>query len=227
MPTLIARPQTPRKETRADSIGEALRLRILSPNFTVGDRLPSVHQLANEYEVSFRTAHIALDKLQKAGYVEKINGKGTFVTAQYRPMTFLQTAAVCMESGAHLYGELWNLLMGALHERQMLPLGIDSAHENVRDLLSRLTPTDVRFCLAHFTDTFPYDIFTQPAWRDRPVIALFGCAKEIDLPNLYKVSVNYAQITDIMVHHLKAQGHRHILFLGTPTDAGYLNTPEK
>lgn len=62
-------------------IVERLLSQIGEGHFKPGERLPSEHELARQYNVSRITAKKALDELAVKGMVERIRGKGTFALA--------------------------------------------------------------------------------------------------------------------------------------------------
>lgn len=57
-----------------------LRQRILSNELTPGEKLPSESEMIGTFGVSRITVRQALSELQAAGLIEKINGKGSFVS---------------------------------------------------------------------------------------------------------------------------------------------------
>lgn len=60
----------------ADRIREQIIMEVYKP----GDRLPSERELAREYKVSVITSRKALAELEDEGLVERVQGKGTFVS---------------------------------------------------------------------------------------------------------------------------------------------------
>lgn len=65
--------------TLIDSLVDALERRILSGDYPTGTRLPSEAEIANDYEVSRPVVREALARMRERGYLETINGRGTFV----------------------------------------------------------------------------------------------------------------------------------------------------
>lgn len=62
-------------------ISEDLCQQIRDGKFGVGDKLPSLKALANEYEVAELTVHAAVRELQHQGVLISVSGRGTFVNA--------------------------------------------------------------------------------------------------------------------------------------------------
>ena len=54
---------------------------IIQGELTAGEMLPSIRALAKELKVSVITTKRAYEELERAGYIETVVGKGTFVSA--------------------------------------------------------------------------------------------------------------------------------------------------
>ncbi|MFL9684009.1 GntR family transcriptional regulator [Streptomyces sp. KL110A] len=74
--------------TLRDTIAEDLRTQITTGHLKPGDRLPSEPKLATHYKVSTPTIRQALALLQTEGLIEKTHGKGNFVRAPLRRITY-------------------------------------------------------------------------------------------------------------------------------------------
>ncbi len=60
-------------------IKQDIKEKIKSNKYAVNDPIPSESELISLYNVSRMTVRLAIDELEKEGYVKKIQGKGTFV----------------------------------------------------------------------------------------------------------------------------------------------------
>lgn len=67
--------------TLSSRIAADLRIRIAEGDWAAGDRLPSEHQLARDYNASRATVRTALQDLQSRGLTVAQHGLGTVVTA--------------------------------------------------------------------------------------------------------------------------------------------------
>ena len=63
---------------RFQQVAHTIRERILSGHYSEGERLPSQHRMAREFDVAFNTFKAALDTLESEGYVTRRVGNGTF-----------------------------------------------------------------------------------------------------------------------------------------------------
>ncbi|RXZ78369.1 GntR family transcriptional regulator [Paenibacillaceae bacterium] len=61
-------------------VKENLLALIKSGVYTLGDKLPTESELCQEYEVSRTTIRQALQQLEIEGYIQRVQGKGTFVS---------------------------------------------------------------------------------------------------------------------------------------------------
>lgn len=63
-------------------IAEQIQTMILSGVLQPGDALPSMRLLAKELRISVITTKRAYEELEKAGFLDNVQGKGCFVAAQ-------------------------------------------------------------------------------------------------------------------------------------------------
>jgi len=68
-----------------------LRLAITQGQYEVGSRLPTEHELCDEYSVSRHTVRSALKLLEEEGLIERRPGRGTKIISIGTPATFIQT----------------------------------------------------------------------------------------------------------------------------------------
>ena len=62
-----------------EQIENAIKEDIFSNELKEEDMLPSVRNLANDLKISFLTVKRAYDELEQAGFIETVQGKGSFV----------------------------------------------------------------------------------------------------------------------------------------------------
>lgn len=68
-----------RLRPRYQQVADELRAAIASGKYRVGERLPALPELADEYDVAKNTADHALSVLRAEGLVETVHGTGTWV----------------------------------------------------------------------------------------------------------------------------------------------------
>lgn len=64
-----------------EQLMEQIKTEIIESALAEGEALPSVRKLAGELRISALTVKKAYDKLEEAGFVTTVHGKGTFVNA--------------------------------------------------------------------------------------------------------------------------------------------------
>ena len=69
-----------RKNTKRVQLKETLLERIVSGEFSYGNRFPGLHQLCQQYKASYVTVSRAMKLLEKEGYLQAQNGVGYFVS---------------------------------------------------------------------------------------------------------------------------------------------------
>ncbi len=57
-----------------------IKAQILSGDIKPGEMLPSIRTMAKEIKVSIKTTKRAYEELEKEGFLETVQGKGTFVS---------------------------------------------------------------------------------------------------------------------------------------------------
>jgi GntR family transcriptional regulator of arabinose operon len=65
-----------------------------SGRYQPGDLMPSENRVAEQFNFSRQTVRQAFGELEKEGYLERIQGKGTFVSSQIRKQQEIQTIGV-------------------------------------------------------------------------------------------------------------------------------------
>ncbi len=63
-----------------EQVKEQIKNKIVSNELKAGELLPSIRSLAKDLRISVITTKNAYDELEREGYVETIQGKGTYVS---------------------------------------------------------------------------------------------------------------------------------------------------
>ena len=69
-----------------EQIAEQIKSQIIDGSLEPGASLPSIRNLAKELSISVITTKRAYDELEKAGFIDTVGGKGTFVADQNREL---------------------------------------------------------------------------------------------------------------------------------------------
>lgn len=65
-----------------EQIKEQIKNKIVSNELKSGDLLPSIRSLAKDLRISVITTKSAYEELEREGYVETVQGKGTYVAGK-------------------------------------------------------------------------------------------------------------------------------------------------
>lgn len=65
-----------------EQIKEQLKKEIIEGNLQEGEQLPSIRYLAKELRISVITTKRAYDELESEGFINSVQGKGSFVAGQ-------------------------------------------------------------------------------------------------------------------------------------------------
>ena len=69
-----------------EQIGKQIKAQILSNELAEGEPLPSIRKLAMELQISVITTKRAYDELEREGFIDTVEGKGTFVAVQNKEL---------------------------------------------------------------------------------------------------------------------------------------------
>ncbi len=215
-----------KRRTKSDHICERLRADIVSATGPPGERLASVRALSQRFGASISTVHQALRQLGVEGYVETRHGSGTVVASRHRPITMADTVALCMPARGHLWSDLAALLMELLADRGRLGilLGLEGQHGTGEEMVRRLAHSESRTVIVQAGSHFPFAVFDAPGMRRKTVIAVVAWCSPMQWPGLYRVLPDREAAARLVADHLRARGHRHVLILGTPSQAHALAT---
>ena len=69
-----------------EQITRQVKAQILSGDLREGESLPSIRRLAQELQISVITTKRAYEELEKEGFVDTVEGKGSFVAMQNKAL---------------------------------------------------------------------------------------------------------------------------------------------
>jgi DNA-binding LacI/PurR family transcriptional regulator len=193
---------------RYRQIAEAMRERILRGEYKPGTLLPTMHELAEQYDTSFFTVQTALKPLEEEGLIEKKKRVGTIVKHHAAALT---TAAIyCSGTGldphhdafrAELCRQLALQLTGQdVHPETFIdPRPQDQQHEPLPSLLRAIERTEVQALLVAGCDQV-----SLPWLRQLPTTAAFNSSGS--MPN--RVSCDFVHMLRLSLGRLRERGCR-------------------
>ena len=211
---------TGRGWTKAERIAERLANEIEGSSFNVGDRLASVRSLGRRFRVSVRTVHLALDILEKRGYIARRQGHGTRILAKDRPFSLTDSAVLCIEAEGHIFGEVAAALARGLRRLHMVPVMADIGgreDEEKRRIVRRTAASGAPFFLAHVNAYFPSEEFLAPVFQNLTVIGIMDWCTGHLADRAHRVVVDHEKGGETAARYLWERGHRHVVVAGTET----------
>ena len=148
-----------RTKPRYQQLKDLIIGRISSGELKPSDRVPSENELVESESVSRMTANRALRELDDEGYVERVAGRGTFVT-DYRSQSHLLEVHNIAEEIAQ---------RGRVHSCKVIRKSLQHARGEIAKALHVAQGTDVfHLLLVHFENDVPIQL------EDRHVLASFA-----------------------------------------------------
>ena len=109
-----------------DQIASQIRNLILSGVLTEGDQLPSIRALANDLRVSVITTKRAYTDLEAQGFIETVQGKGSFVAAGDKEYLYEQRRRSIEDLLARAIEEARSASIDDTEVREMLDILLES-----------------------------------------------------------------------------------------------------
>ena len=106
-----------------EQITRQIKNQIITGELKEGDALPSIRKLAQELRISVITTKRAYEELEKEGFLDSVEGKGTFVAAQNKE--FIREKQVKM---------IEEKLVKAIDEAKMLGIKREELNEMIEVL---------------------------------------------------------------------------------------------
>ncbi|MCL5674440.1 MAG: substrate-binding domain-containing protein [Candidatus Omnitrophica bacterium] len=194
-----------------------LKSQILEQNMSTGDKLPSVPILVKELNIAGITADKTLNELEKEGLVNRIQGKGTFVSKPRSEITSKNVVGLIMSTRGHLWGLLYHHIIEGLsnHHYYCVANNIVS-HElmdtKYTDKLNRLISSEPFGLVVYGQSSFPFHML-----EGFPNKLLFIVAYETDkeYPADYILS-DYFAGGQMVADYFISSGYKKIIFYTHP-----------
>ena len=69
-----------------EQVGRQVKAQIISGELREGEALPSIRKLAHDLQISVITTKRAYEELEKEGFIDTVEGKGSFVAMQNKEL---------------------------------------------------------------------------------------------------------------------------------------------
>lgn len=200
---VVPRPGVPLYRDVQTAMIDAIRAGIFRP----GDRIPNTKQLSKDLSVSLVTAHRAMQELVVNGYLERTQGRGTFVRDRPINPEPRLTIGVVMNPSASMadfyHSQLLEGMCQACRVQEMELLILHPRERAQRGCQGFLCVNNSEDDLKHM-----YDVAGDTA----PVISV---GERSHLPRVRSVDINNVDLAEQAVKHLLDLGHRRIGYVGS------------
>lgn len=203
---------------RYEEVADKLKERIMAGDFSDKGKLPSEHDLADQFEVNRLTLRKAIDLLEKASLVNRHRGRGTFIgEGDFQEQTVFNYVFVG-NIREHFWSEIYAALGAALQDKGLrLNAYQPSEGNNDSDFQSWLqehTNNPAIICQQNCLQGIEKSL----ASLDCPKVILDITTQQEDFGYpLIEPDIRRASI--IACEYLQNQGHKRIAFLGFGSDA--------
>lgn len=203
----------PIKKKLYKQLSDALVDKIHNKEYLVGDYLPSERKLVDLYDVSRTTVRLALDDLERKGYISRQHGKGSFVVDYYKTVVNL--------------GEMYSFTeemknMGKKPKTTLLDYLIITDDERLMELFKKQTSTFIKLIRLRSADDIPmmyeetyipYDKFKSITEDDLNKRALYDIFKEDynEIVKLAQEEFNAGLATKKVAEILDLRAHSSVL----------------
>ncbi|MCR2043645.1 GntR family transcriptional regulator [Anaerosalibacter massiliensis] len=110
-----------------EQISSQMKGMILKGELEEGDMLPSIRKLAKELQISVITTKRAYEELEKEGFIESVQGKGSFVAGQNKELMKEKKLKIIEEK-----------LMKVVEECKILGLTFEELEEMIKILFEEV-----------------------------------------------------------------------------------------
>lgn len=204
-----ARPGIPLYRAVQEAMVDAIRAGIFEP----GSRIPSTKVLSEQLSVSLVTAHRALQEMVAAGYLERTQGRGTFV------MEGANTTGRRIKLGIVLNPDT---SMADYYHGQILDGMCQACRANDLDLLM-MHPNErsSQNCQGYMcVNPWPADLQTI-ARKYKNHAPVFTVGERSGVKGVPRIDVDNLDIPRQAVEHLHQLGHRRIGYVGSSSERSH------
>jgi DNA-binding LacI/PurR family transcriptional regulator len=199
-----------------DQAESAILRAILDGSLPPGTKLPTIREFSDRFGVSFRTVQQALETLERKGFVRMRHGSGTFVESVRPALTMKASVVLCIETHAHIFGEVAGLLTRRLHGQGRMASLVDTAHHDWRELVSQIARSEAEVFVIHGGPHFDCSVFHTPVFEGKRLIGVVEWTDASLAARIPLAVVDHRLGVEKVAAHLAAAGHRCVLLAGSP-----------
>ena len=204
-------------KTKKQSIIDDIKSKIRNGTYT--DKLPSIYDLAEEYNVNFKTVNNAYQSLAESGIITSKKGGGSFIKKTKNSPIENKMIPFFFPTRGHVYDPMYNTISSKLVDNNFLPiLIINDDAEKKREQLNKLMDSSIDKIIICHDKFFPYDILKENEHRFKNITFLVEKYSEIDF-NANHILSDYWYGAYIATKYLIDKGHERILHINYKSGA--------
>lgn len=200
---VVSRPGVPLYRDVQDAIVDAIRAGIFEP----GDRIPNTKALSEQLSVSLVTAHRAMQELVAAGYLDRKQGRGTYVRERAASMAQTMKVGIVLNPKASMADFYhYQILAGMCEACRARDIELLIMHPNEQAergcqgfMCVNPTPADLSLiCEQHL--------------KNKPILVV---GERVKKRGITTIDVDNFDLARQAVEHLYKQGHRRLGYVGS------------
>ncbi len=206
---IVPRPGVPLYKDVRDAMVDAIRAGIFHP----GDRIPTTKQLSKQLSVSLVTAHRAMQELVASGYLERTQGRGTFVRDFAGDKSWRHKLGIVLNPQASMADFYYSqILEGMCQACRANDIELLMMHPHQR--------TDLG-CQGYLCLNLSADMLKrvyQMSGKKLPVVAV---GEKSDIKQVTTIDVDNIDLATKAVEYLYELGHRRIGYVGSNNERSH------
>ena len=204
-------------QLKKDQIYDNIKNNIKSGKYSEGQKLPRFTILCDEFGVSMRTIRVAMEALEKDGYIERVHGRGTFVRAKRTSKKYM----ILLMQERPLENPENYILIGieteaALHGIQLERVYLEFLdHIPIKDAVEKIRNAGFDGIMTAF-HSFELQSNIYKILHDSglPVVLLRAAKDDWKNTGFAAIRFERAQAYADALQEIYAKGHRRICYLG-------------
>lgn len=200
---VASRPGVPLYRDVQDAIVDAIRSGVFAP----GDRIPNTKALSEQLSVSLVTAHRAMQELVAAGYLDRKQGRGTYVRERAAEMAQSLKVGIVLNPKASMADFYhYQILAGMCEACRAREIELLIMHPNEQAergcqgfMCVNPTPEDL-------------ELICQQHLKNKPILVV---GERVKKKGITTIDVDNIDLARRAVEHLYQQGHRRLAYVGS------------
>jgi len=215
----VPKPDKSSPTPKYQQIKENIQKAIEQGRWKPGEQLPKFRELAARFKTTPPTMSRALELLERDGLIEKIHGRGIFVSTNPIRTDPLDTALIVMRVHGHMYSELFSELTDELRKRNLRAQAIDysrwsyAKRKRIEKEITELLSQDVAGMIVDATCGLMAKSLFALRSSVPHMVFIHRCELPREIPQTSKVLIDYEHGGRLAGEALLREGRKHVVFI--------------